>query len=234
MASKGNSYIPSATLHKLFKLGKVGFDAVGLYSFYQYTAMWQDEKWGTKNRPEATRQYCKSFLGMGTERHYNADKLLRKLGLIVKRKFRKKNGSFGYAVELPFYSPESQLGQRLSAYPQSSQPTTADRTPNTDGKDRLNTDGKYNFSEPKFSLPDKKEHREQNMPAASTPLDTLKTYLTDDELAEIMHTMGVEKNDVRQALDNCIERYDGKPTHGMTLNWLKKKISYLDIREGVR
>ena len=75
--NNGYAIIPSAALHKLFKHGKLGVDAVALFNFYYYTGLWQKT-----NKPMATRSYVKKVFGWGSDRFYYADRLLKDSGLI--------------------------------------------------------------------------------------------------------------------------------------------------------
>lgn len=144
MVNKGLITIPSATTHKLFKLGECGRDAFLLYGFLQYTALWQNEKFGINNRPKATREYCKKGLHWSTDRFQAANKILVDLDLITKRITRDKKGHVtGHFVELPFVnhmsSPKDVWPENppvLQNHPMAVEPT------NTDTKDIKNTDSK--------------------------------------------------------------------------------------------
>lgn len=146
--NKGFITIPSATTHKLFKMGADGVDAFTLYSFYQYTSLWQNEKFGINNRPFATREYCKKGLRWGTSKFVSANKILLDENLVTKRVARNEQGKItGHYIELPFVSLNKttcpQMGHMDSAKTTCPPNPLVDGKPtNTDGVDSINTDVK--------------------------------------------------------------------------------------------
>src|SRR3989344_3784473 len=80
-----NITIPWPVYDKLIKHGRVGNIAFELYCFYQYTAIWQHEKFGTNNRPNAKNAYCIKSLKVRRQDFLKAKKLLVNLKLIKNR-----------------------------------------------------------------------------------------------------------------------------------------------------
>lgn len=140
MKNKGFITIPSATAHKLFKMGVSGIDALTLYNFLQYTAIWQNDKHGTNNRPKATREYCKKGLHWGTKRYVEASRVLREMGLKRSRLHKVKGEVRGRYTELPFINLEKTSTEDVSRKDlRAKRPQLAT---NTDSRDILNTDVK--------------------------------------------------------------------------------------------
>jgi hypothetical protein len=103
--NKQNIIIPFVTMDKLFNKGQAGVDAVLLYGFLQKTAIIQNAKYGTNNRPLATRGFCKEKLHWGTKRYDAANHLLISEGLKRARTvaYRKgRSGFMGRIAELPY------------------------------------------------------------------------------------------------------------------------------------
>lgn len=83
--------IPTRIIRDLYK-SPGGNDAVALYMFYYYTALFQSEKFGKLNRIYATGSFCRKHFGWREQRFWKADKLLRDKELITKIREKDERG----------------------------------------------------------------------------------------------------------------------------------------------
>lgn len=91
--------INKATYDKLLRTDKPS-DAIALYNFYYYTAVWQET-----NQAKATDKYCMKGLKMGRNRFRRAKKILLELGLIQAIKYvNKKNRFEGHYIKVNYYA----------------------------------------------------------------------------------------------------------------------------------
>lgn len=231
MASKGFIKIPSATAHQLYKLGKIGIEAISIYNFVQYTALWQNEKYGINNRPKATNEYCMNGLHIRRQTFLQAKKILVGLGLVKSRKLVNPDTKkiVGHYLELPFINnqkpevPNGTYGGQKTIGSQNHSVETG--TTNTDSKNNKNTDIK-DIPEQALESANTTQHngsKVKQMPRGSNLPHTTPNLSVD--YGELLELARANPN---YAVDYDTKNPEGAERHH--IHKLLKKISYEKLK----